>query len=206
METVRSSESLEAQILEDARAKARRVIEAAGKEGARIRAEAQQRDLDDVGRLDAAREARLSAMRADLEATVPLDLKRLRLSYYQGKVVAALEELFTTLAPGDRDRIIGDMVARAAFAFTNQRVVVRSSGITPQDGRRIVAANVTGAQVLEAVPLPAEEAAEAGVGLILETADRSRRLRATLRELVALLLDEYREPLLKALFGKDVQT
>ena len=47
---------------------------------------------------------------------------------------------------------------------------------------------------------------ETGTGLIVETADGSRRFRATLHELTALLLEEHREELVTALFGKDVQT
>jgi hypothetical protein len=52
--------------------------------------------------------------------------------------------------------------------------------------------------------LSSDQAAEAGKGLIVETADGSRRFRATLRELSDLLLEEHREELVTALLGKDV--
>jgi vacuolar-type H+-ATPase subunit E/Vma4 len=206
METVKTSEALEAQILEDARGKARRLLEAAQKECAFIRAEADRRDQEEVRRLQGVRDARLAAMRSDLEASVPLDVKRLRLEFFQKSVNKALEDLFASLDSRERARVIGGLVARAASAFINQRLVVGCSGVEPQEARRIIAANVAGAQVQDAAPLAPEEAADAGTGLIVETADRSRRLRATLKELTAQLLEEHREELVKALFGKDVQT
>ena len=205
METVKTSEALEKQILEDAKAKARRILEAAEKERAAILAEVQKRDAEELARLDAAGRARLAALRADLEASLPLDLKRLRLDFFQKAVAGALEDLFRSLDERELDRILGGMVARAAFAFINQHLVVRCSGISPEAGRRIVMANVAGAVVDEVTPLDAEHATDAGTGLFLETADSSRRLRATQKELTSLLMEEHREQLVHELFGKDVQ-
>lgn len=204
METVKSSEALEKQILDDARAKARRIREAAEKERAAILAEAEHRDAEELARLDGAGKARLAALRADLEASLPLDVKRLRLDFFQKQVEGALHELFGSLEPRELDRVLGGLVGRAAFAFVNQRVVVRCSGISPEEGRRIVNANVSGVQVQESTTMDARTAEEAGVGLLLETADGSRLLRATLKELTSLLLEDHREQLVQELFGKDV--
>ena len=205
METVKTSEALEKQILDDARAKARRIREAAEKERAAILAEVERRDAEEVNRLEAAGKARLAALRADLEASLPLELKRLRLDFFQKAVVEALEELFRSLDASELDRVLGGLVARAAFAFINQRLAVRCSGISPEEARRIVAANVAGAQVEECAALDVEQAADAGTGVFVQTADGSRRLRATLKELTSLLLEEHREQLVRELFGKDVQ-
>jgi len=205
METVKTSEALEKQILDDARAKTRRIREAAEKERAAILAEVERRDAEEVNRLEAAGNTRLAALRADLEASLPLELKRLRLGFFQKAVVDALEQLFRSLDAGELDRVLGGLVALAAFAFINQHLVVRCSGITTEEGRRIVTANVAGALVDESTALDADQAADAGTGLFVETADGSRRLRATLKELTSLLLEEHREQLVRELFGKDVR-
>jgi vacuolar-type H+-ATPase subunit E/Vma4 len=204
METVKSSEALEKQILDDAGAKARRIHEAAEKERAAIAAEAERRDAEELARLDAAGKARLARLRADLEASIPLDLKRLRLDFFQKQVEGGLRELFGSLEPRELDRVLGGLVSRAAFAFINQHVVVHCSGVSADEGRRIVAANVAGVHVEEPTALQPAAASEAGTGLIVETADRGRRLRATLKELTALLLEDHREQLVQELFGKDV--
>jgi len=204
METVRTSEVLESQILEDARAKAKRLRDSAEKECTAIRAEAERRDAEEAHRLDSARAARVAALRADHEAALPLDFMRSRLEFFQKAVSGALEELFASFGEEELDRVLGRQVARASFAFITQRLVLRCAGISEQQARRIVTASVPGAEIREVHPLPAEEAAEAGKGLFVETADGSRRFRATLRELTALLLEEHREEIVTALLGKDV--
>jgi len=204
METVRTSEVLESQILEDARAKAKRLRDSAEKECTAILAEGGRRDAEETRRLDSAREARLAALRADHEAALPLDFMRSRLEFFQKAVSGALEELFASFSPDELDRVIGRQLARASFAFINQHLVVRRAGMSEQEARSIVTASVPGAEIREVTPLPEEQAAEAGKGLIVETEDGSRRFRATLRELTALLLEEHREELVTALLGKDV--
>jgi len=204
METVKTSEALEKQILDDAGAKARRIRDAAEKERSTILAEADRKDAEEAARLDAAGKARLAALRADLEASLPLDLKRLRLEFFQKEVESGLAQLFTSLQPHELEQVLGGLLGRAVFAFTNQHVVVECSGISPEVARRLVTANVAGAVVDQCTVLDAAAAAEAGTGLFLQTADGSRRLRATLRELTALLLEDHREQLVQELFGKDV--
>ena len=206
METVRTSEVLESQILDDARAKAARILESADKECAAVRAGWDRRGSEEVRRLEAVRAARIAALRHDLEASLPLDFLRSRLGFFQKAVSAALEGFFASLDAQELARIIGRQLAKASFAFINQRLVVWTAGVSDGDARKIVTGSIPGAVVQELKPLPPETAVETGTGLIVETSDGSRRFRATLQELTALLLEEHREELVKALFGKDVKT
>jgi V/A-type H+/Na+-transporting ATPase subunit E len=205
METVRTSEVLESQILEDARAKAARILEAADKECRAVRAEWDRRDGEEARRLDAARASRVAAMRQDLEASLPLDFMRARLRFFQTSVSEALQGVFASLDAREIGRLIGGQVARASFAFINQRLVLWCASIDDQEARKIVTASIPGAVVEQVKALTGESAAETGKGLIVETSDGSRRFRATVHEVSALLLEDHREELVKALFGKDVQ-
>lgn len=161
-------------------------------------------DAQEAQRLDSARAVRVKALGADHEAALPLDFMRSRLEFFQKAVSGALDEMFASFTAEELQRVIGRQLARASFAFVNQRLVVRYAGISEQEGRRIVAASMPGADIGEVSPLPPEQAAEAVKGLIVETENGSRRFRATLRELTALLLEEHREELVTALLGKDV--
>jgi hypothetical protein len=191
--------------VEDARAKAARILEAADKECAAVRAEWEKRDAEEARRLEAARSARIAAMREDLEASLPLDFMRSRLGFFQRSISGALDSLFKSMDDRELGRVIGGQVSRASFAFINQPLVVWRAGIPEQEARGIVTTSIPGAVVQEVKQLPSESAAEAGKGLIVETSDGSRRFRATLQELSELLLEEHREELVTALFGKDVQ-
>jgi vacuolar-type H+-ATPase subunit E/Vma4 len=202
MEVLKTSDALESQILEDARGKARRILEAADRECARIRAEWDVKDRQEAQRVDAGRDAKIAALRQELSSSLPLDFMRTRLAFIQETITKALAELFDTLPPAELERTLGRVLSRAAFAFTGAPVVVLSAGMTPEAARRLVQAGLPGAAVAEVKPLTGDEAADKGV--VLQSADGSRRFRCTLKELTSLLLEEYREELMTALLGKDI--
>ncbi len=205
METVKTSAVLESQIMDDARAKARRIAAAAEKECAGIRAEWERKDAAETRRLEAERAARIAALQADLEATLPLDFMRARLDFYARAVNGALKEVFDSLSAAETAGIIGRLTSRARFAFEGASVTVWDAGLGSDAARAIVQKGLPGAKIKDVKTLPPEEAADAGKGVIVESADGSRRYRATLKELSGILLEEHREELVTALFGKDVQ-
>ena len=206
MEILRTSDAMESQILDDARNKARRVLEAADKECRAIRAEWQSTLQKEADRLDAARDGRLAALRQELASSLPLEYLRAKLVFIQEAVSGALRDLFGGLSPADLNRIVGQMLARAADAFTGARVAVSFAGISADAARRIVQESIPGAIVEDVTALAEEAAASSGKGVILETVDGSRRYRGTLNELTGILLEEHREELMTALLGSDVQT
>jgi V/A-type H+/Na+-transporting ATPase subunit E len=206
METVKSSEALESQILEDARAKARRILESADRECAAIRADWDRKAAEEARKLDAAGAARMEAMRQELASSLPLENMRARLSFIQKAVSDAMKELFDALSPADLARIIGGQLARVAAPFKGDTVTAWASDIDAEAARKIINESLPETRVAEVKRLPAEAAEESGKGLILESTDGSKRFRGTLNEVAALLLEDDREELVTALFGKDVHT
>jgi vacuolar-type H+-ATPase subunit E/Vma4 len=205
MEILRTSDAMESQILEDTRNKARRLLEAADKECSALKVEGQRTLHEETDRLEAARDARLAALRQELASSLPLEYLRTRLVFIQEAVSGALRDLFEGLSSLELDRIVGQMIRRAGDSFKGARVAVFFAGMNADAARRIVQESIPGAVVEDVRQLPEEAAASAGKGIILETVDGSRRYRGTLNELTGLLLEEYREELMIALFGKDVQ-
>jgi len=205
MEILKTSDAMESQILEDARNKARRLLEAADKECGAVRIESQHTSQAEAGRLDAIRDGRLTALRQELASSLPLEYLRARLVFIQEAVAGALRGLFEGLSSADLNRIVGQMLARAADAFKGSRVAVSFTGMSADAARRIVQESIPGAVVEDVTMLAEEEAALSGKGVILETLDGSTRYRGTLIELTGILLDEHREELMTALFGSDVQ-
>jgi vacuolar-type H+-ATPase subunit E/Vma4 len=206
METVKSSETLESQILEDARTKARRVLENADRECAAIRAEWERKGAEEIRRLEAAGAARMEAMRQELASSLPLENMRSRLSFIQKAVAGSMKELFDSMTPDDLSRIIGGQLARVAVPFTGDTVTAWAAGIDVEAARKILRESLPSTRVAEVKSLPAEAVRQSGKGIILESTDGSKRYRGTLNEVEALLLEENREELVTALFGKDVHT
>jgi vacuolar-type H+-ATPase subunit E/Vma4 len=204
MDILKTSDALESQILEDARTKARRTLESADKECAAIRTEAERSAQEQVKSREAGIEGQIAALRQELTASLPLDFMRTRLAFIQETVDRALQELFQKLSGAELSAVIGKMLGRAAYAFTDARVVVSYTGMSAEEARKVVAASVRGVTIESVKELPPEAAAAAIKGVILQTADASRRYRGTLNEMRNLLLEEYREELVTALMGKDV--
>ena len=201
MEVLKTSDALESQILEDARGKARRMLEGADRECAKIRTEWDAKDAQEAQGADAARDAKIAAIRQELAASLPLDFMRTRLAFIQETITSALKELFEKLPPAGLEKVLGRVLSRAAFAFKGGPIVVLTAGMTTDAARRLVQQSIAGATVAEVRPLTGEDAADKGV--VLQSADGSRRFRGTLRELTSLLFEEYREELMTALLGKD---
>jgi len=205
MEILRTSDAMESQILEDAKNKARRLLEAADKECHAVRAEWQSTLQKEADRLDAIRDGRLAALREELASSLPLEYLRAKLLFIQEAVAGALRDLFEGLSSAELSRIVGQMLARAAEAFKGTRVAVSFAGMGAEAARRIVQESIPAVIVENVTALAEEAAAQSGKGVILETVDGSRRYRGTLNELTGILLEEYREELLNALLGSDVR-
>jgi V/A-type H+/Na+-transporting ATPase subunit E len=205
MEILRTSDAMESQILEDARNKARRLLETADRECSAVQAEWQRTSQEETSRLDAVRDRRLAALRQELASSLPLEYLRARLLFIQEAVSGALRDLFEGLSSADLNRIVGQMLSRAADAFTGARVAVSFTGMSADAARRIVQESMPGVVVEDVSTLAEEAAALSGKGVIIETVDGSSRYRGTLSELTGILLEENREELMNALFGSDVQ-
>ncbi len=196
---------MESQILEDTRNKARRLLETADKECSALRAEWQRSFQEETDRLDAARDARLGALRQELASSLPLEYLRTRLVFIQEAVAGALRDVCEGLSSLELNRIVGQMLRRASDSFKGARVAVSFTGMGADEARRIVQDCIPSAIVEDVRQLPEEAAALAGKGIILETIDGSRRYRGTMNELTGLLLEERREELMIALFGKEMR-
>jgi vacuolar-type H+-ATPase subunit E/Vma4 len=205
METVKTSDALESQIMDDARGKARHVLESADKECARIQSDGEKRAADETASLNAKRDARVAALRQELTTTLPLDFMRTRLSFIQEALSRSLADLFASLSNADCARIIGRQLGLCASAFDGATVVVWHAGLSADEARKLVQGSLPGATVDAVKPLAAD-AMEKGAlrGVIVETSDRGKRYRGTMNEMTQFLLEEYREQLVTALFGKDV--
>ena len=75
--------------------------------------------------------------------------------------------------------------------------------MTEEVAREILAVSLPGVVVLAVKGLAGEAARDTATGIIVETADGGTRYRGSLAEIEGFLLEDYREELATALFGKD---
>ncbi len=174
METVRTSEVLESQILEDARAKAKRILGAADKECEGVRAEWEQRNAEEARRLDGCAGGAGRRHAAGPQGLSSTGLHAVAAGFLpEGGIGRPGEPVRARWTRGSWAGSSARQVAKASFAFANQKLVVWYAGISEQEARRIVAENIPGATVQEVKQLPPESGGGERQGI--DRGDRGRR-------------------------------
>jgi len=210
MEVLKTGEALESEILEDARRKAARILDAADKECAQIRKDWEREAEEERKRKAAQSEAQVAELDRELAASLPLDLMRARLAFIQEKITTALKELFDAMSPAELAGVLRILLQRATKPFQGTTVVVSCAGMDAAAASRLVKEAMPGVTVQEARPADASANASANAsdptdkGILVTTVDGRLRYRATLGEVTVQLLEEHREELVTALLGKDV--
>jgi V/A-type H+/Na+-transporting ATPase subunit E len=196
MEVLNTGEELGRQILEDARKKASRLLEAADRECAAVREEGRKATDAESARLAADRDRRLAALRTEMEAALPLDFLRTRLAFIQETVVAALRAFLAGLSTEELAAIIERRVRSASAAFAGRTIAVRRGGIDEARVRALLGRAVPG------VGIDAVQEITDGRGVEIESTDGRVRFRCTTAELEAEMLEDRREELAVAALGR----
>jgi vacuolar-type H+-ATPase subunit E/Vma4 len=196
MEVLNTGEELGRQILEDARKKASRMLEAVDKECAAIREEGRRAAEAEIARIRADGDRQIAALQAEMKAALPLDFLRTRLGFIQDTLSSAVRALLEGISPGDLAGILERRIMKASGALSGRAVTVRHGGLSAELARSTVERAVPGITVAALKPLPG------GRGLEIESDDGRVRFRCTTAELEAELLEERREELAVAALGR----
>lgn len=197
MEVVKTSEELERQILEDARKRAGKVLEAAEKECIAIRREGEKRVEEECASMTTAAEGRIRALRRELAASLPLDFMRKRLTFIEQSIGGALQGYLDGLEAASLRDVLAAQASRAKDALRDSEVRIFAAGLSLRDASAAVQSAIPGIRIRSV-----EEASEKGI--VLETVDGKTRFRATIAEIRQLLLEDHRVELADALLGKDI--
>jgi vacuolar-type H+-ATPase subunit E/Vma4 len=197
VEVLNTGEELGRQILEDARKKASRMLEAVDKECAAIREEGRRAAEAEIARLRADGDRQIEAMRAEMEAALPLDFLRTRLGFIQDTVTAAIRAFLDSLSHEDLAGILEGRIRKAAGALAGRTVTVLHGGLGAGLARQTVERAAPGIAISAVSPLPG------GRGVEIESDDGRVRFRCTTSELEAELLEDRREELAVAALGRE---
>jgi vacuolar-type H+-ATPase subunit E/Vma4 len=210
MEVLNAGEELERQIREDALGKSRQIMESAEKDCMEIMRELEKRCGEERARMEAECEAKIARMREELNAALPLDFKRARLSYMEETLKEKLDGIFTSLSKKESLSILSSIISRVAHVFEGKKVRVFTD-MTSLDVENMLKEAIKDISILSVQPMDRARKVEsvkrssvkgsALPGILLETEDGKIRYRGTFAELREMLLEEYREELATALFG-----
>jgi vacuolar-type H+-ATPase subunit E/Vma4 len=174
LEVVRSHDILEKQILEDARKKAKKILDNAKKELEQIKDETEKSLKEEIKRLEETHEREIKKMEAELKASVPLEMMRIKLKFIQDTLEKYL--------------------ARAKDALKKKHISCFYYGLKKESVENSIRKIFAGS-VLEELR---EDASVSG--MILLTGDKRIKVKCTVEQLKAELFLSFREEMFKALF------
>jgi V/A-type H+/Na+-transporting ATPase subunit E len=196
MEEIKGGGALEAEIREDARRKAERIIKQAEKDAEAARTEAEKSSRAEISSMEAAMGKRGEAYREEVLARLPLERKRVRLSWIE----AALEKELGAAMDALGDEEAGDLVLSrlepAAPSFKGTGASVQIRGLPSPSLRAAVSSLFDGASIEEG---PAANRAERGIEV--KSADGLLRFSSSLRDVFGEFADSRRGELARALVG-----
>lgn len=216
MEVLRFTEGLEQKIQADGEARAQQIVSDGERECQRILRDFEARFASFESEKRAEAESKIAALRRDVQSELALKQERLQFSFKSSAVLSGINEYLGAL-PQDRllqllERKLKDYKQVFAGRQLVAKIVDMDIPVVESLLKKVLGKDIL-QSCLPAEPLPLGEAflgyddAETSNlyrGVVLETTDGSIRCRATLGELVAPLLENHREEMMRALFGEGV--
>ena len=203
MEELRSTETLDREIRDDARRKAEKTLKEADAECASIIATVASRIA-----LTRAEKEKLAAdnlvhYRSAAESRLPLEKERRMAVFIDLSVRAALDAWFERIDAERRLRLYESLLSRYKPVLAGKRVKVSCAGYSVDAVAALVARALAPVSEVPVVFLEKAEASRAGFsdGFVIETDDRAVLCRATREELLRGILEDWRQELAESLFG-----
>lgn len=199
MEELRSTEILDKEIQLDARRKAERLLKKADDDCVHIAAEVESRIEKTRAEKRALYAKKIENYNKDADAAIPLEKQRERVLFIDTSVHSALDAYLGALDSEKRFQLLKTLVAQYKDVLSGADVTVSCNGMAVAEAKKLVE-SVLGKNSVTSCEV--SDKAVGCEGLILETADKSIRCRATMNEIRDSMCRNYRFELQDALLGR----
>jgi V/A-type H+-transporting ATPase subunit E len=144
------------------------------------------------------------------EAVLPLEKIRFLASFENKSIVKAMDAYLQGLSGEKKETIVAEQLAAFRSFLEGQKVTVECFGMDDKNAAKLVektsGAKVTRCTVIDDKMIalllpPAREGITTRAGVVVETADKGLRCRATLDEKIESIMDTYNYELAETLFG-----
>lgn len=208
MQELRSTEILDKQIHDEAVKKVQAILEQTEKDCKAIEDSVDQ-DLKDARKQKGeVYEKKLNNLKKNLEATLPLEKQRLELSYIQESLTSAINDYVFSLSEDERLSLLLSSLEGKKDLISKNKFTAYVYGLDFEKAKKSIEkelkTNLSDVKKTEFGKLIVEDGIELKTqqGIILESDDKTLRLRLTLSQLVNSVLDNNRDKLVAALFGE----
>ncbi len=207
MEELRSTEILDREIQSDARKKAENILKKADKSCEEILGSVEKTIEDARKAKEEFYNKKLDSFKKNQDSSVPLEKQRIEVSFVQKSIIKNINRYLEELGEDKRLELVFNQLENKKALLQDKKLNAWVYGfdfdktkkkLSGQLGKNLLKCEKTefGRVSVE------EEIIEKNEGVILESEDKSLKLRLTLSELVSTLFENHRQELCDALFGK----
>ncbi len=203
MQELRSSEILDKEILSDAQRKIEHILANANEECEKLLSGVEQRVSDAKKEKESFYEKKLMVQKKNLDASLPLEEQRFKVSFIQDSVIGAVNNYLSSLSEEQRIKML---IQNQHFNF-DKKINAYIYGFNLEAVKKILSkelgSNLGTCSKTEFGKIVIEKdiGLSKNEGIILEAEDKSLRVHLTLVEKISQILDKNRAELSEALFG-----
>lgn len=204
MQELRSSEILDKEILSDAQRKIEHILANANEECEKLLSGVEQRVSDAKKEKESFYERKLMVQKKNLDASLPLEEQRFKVSFIQDSVIDAVNNYLSSLSEEQRIKML---IQNQHFNF-DKKINAYIYGFNLEAVKKILSkelgSNLGTCSKTEFGKIVIEKdiGLSKNEGIILEAEDKSLRVHLTLVEKISHILDKNRAELSEALFGQ----
>ncbi len=204
MQELRSSEILDKEILSDAQRKIEHILANANEECEKLLSGVEQRVSDAKKEKESFYERKLMVQKKNLDASLPLEEQRFKVSFIQDSVIGAVNNYLSSLSEEQRIKML---IQNQHFNF-DKKINAYIYGFNLEAVKKILSkelgSNLGTCSKTEFGKIVIEKdiGLSKNEGIILEAEDKSLRVHLTLVEKISHILDKNRAELSEALFGQ----
>ena len=204
MQELRSSEILDKEILSDAQRKIEHILANANEECEKLLSGVEQRVSDAKKEKESFYERKVMVQKKNLDASLPLEEQRFKVSFIQDSVIDAVNNYLSSLSEEQRIKML---IQNQHFNF-DKKINAYIYGFNLEAVKKILSkelgSNLGTCSKTEFGKIVIEKdiGLSKNEGIILEAEDKSLRVHLTLVEKISHILDKNRAELSEALFGQ----
>ena len=207
MEELRSTEILDREIQADARKKAENILKKAEKSCEDILNSVEKTILEAKKAKEDFYNKKLDSFTKNQDSSIPLEKQRIEVSFVQKSIIQNINKYLEALGEEKRMELIINQLENKKSAFDGKKMNAWVYGFDLSKMKKKLSGalgkNLLSCEATEFGRISVEdENIEKKEGVILESDDKSCRVRLTLSELIDGLFENHRKELCDALFGE----
>lgn len=205
MEELRSTEILDKEIQNDARKKAEKILEKADSDSKFLLENVFDRITQASKELTDKNSDKLNNYEKNLDAAIPLEKERFLVSFIQNSINKSIDEYLNSLKKEEKIELLSKKLKNCENIINSKKIIAYFYGLDEKDVKKVLDKKAESVSYVKTefnkIVVENDCSLTDNFGIILESEDKSVRIRLTIAEIISNIQGKYRNELYEALFN-----